>query len=73
MKIDFSEFENMIKDLFDPEFSFDSSVVESWSSMQSLIVVSAIDEHYDVLISHQELKKAKTIHQLHNILTNKLS
>lgn len=71
MKIDFLEFESMIKDLFDPEFSFDSSLVESWSSMQSLIVVSAIDEHYDVLISHQELKRAKTIHSLHSIVIKK--
>jgi acyl carrier protein len=69
----FSEFENMIKGLFEPDYPFDTSLIASWSSMQSLIIVSAIDEHYDVLLSHQELKSAKNIHELHNIITKKKS
>ncbi len=73
MEINFPEFENIIKDLFDPEISFDPSIVESWSSMQSLIVVSAIDEHYNVLLSHPDLKAAKTIQDLHSILLKKYS
>ena len=71
--MDFSEFENMIKGLFEPDYPFDTTIISSWSSMQSLIIVSAIDEHYDVLLSHQELKSANDIHELYNIITKKTS
>ena len=71
--IRFSDFEKMIKDLFDADYPFDVSLTESWSSMQSLIIVSAIDEHYDVLLSHQELKSSKNIQELHRVLIKKNS
>ncbi|MFT5780252.1 MAG: acyl carrier protein [Crocinitomicaceae bacterium] len=71
--ISFSEFDEMIKRLFESQSSVDTSSVESWSSMQSLIAVSAIDEHYDVLISHEELKRAKSLTDLHGILITKVS
>jgi len=69
----FPEFDEMIKELFSSQSTVDYSSVESWTSMQSLIAVSAIDEHYDVLISHEELKRAKSLSDLHFILVNKLS
>jgi acyl carrier protein len=73
MKVDFSEFSEMIQGLFDPQFNFDYTNVESWTSMQTLIVVSALDEHYDVLLSHEELKKAKKLEDLYAILLQKIS
>ena len=73
MEIGFSKFEKMIKDLFDDDYPFDISLLESWSSMQSLIIVGAIDEHYDVLLSHQELKSTKNIQGLYNIVLKKAS
>lgn len=73
MNPSFTEFEEMIKDLFDTQNSFDHTSVESWTSMQSLIAVSAIDEHYDVLISHDELKSARSLVELHAVLKHKLA
>ncbi len=72
MDSDFTSFSEMIQGLFDPQFTFDYSNVESWTSMQTLIVVSALDEHYDVLLSHEELKKAKKLEDLYAILLQKL-
>jgi hypothetical protein len=40
--------------------------------MQTLIVVSALDEHYDVLLSHEELKQAKKLEELYSILLQKI-
>ncbi|MDX2362354.1 MAG: hypothetical protein QNK23_16215 [Crocinitomicaceae bacterium] len=72
MEAGYENFSEMVQELFDPQFSFDHSNVESWTSMQSLIVVSAIDEHYDILLSHEELKQAKKLADLYSILTQKL-
>lgn len=70
--MEFSKFDQMIQELFDPTSSFDYKSLESWSSMQSLIVVSAIDEHYDVLITYDELKKIDTVEELHSLVVDKL-
>jgi acyl carrier protein len=72
MEKDFTVFSKMIQDLFDPQFSFDYLNVESWTSMQTLIVVSALDEHYDVLLSHEELKQVKKLEELYSILLQKI-
>lgn len=72
METDFKEFSAMIEELFEPQFNFDHRSLESWTSMQALIVVSAIDEHYGILLSHEELKQAKTLEELHEILKQKL-
>lgn len=72
METDFKEFSAMIEELFEPQFNFDHRNLESWTSMQALIVVSAIDEHYGILLSHEELKQAKSLEELHEILKKKL-
>ena len=72
MEKEFPEFNSMIKELFSPDYSSDYLWTESWSSMQSLIVVSAIDEHYDILITYDELKKINTVEELHSLVVDKL-
>lgn len=72
METDFKEFSALLEELFEPQFNFDHRNLESWTSMQALIVVSAIDEHYNVLISHEELKQAQSLEDLHEILQKKL-
>jgi acyl carrier protein len=72
METDFDKFSLMVEELFEPQFNFDHKNLESWTSMQSLIVVCAIDEHYQVLLSHEELKQAKNLEDLYSILTQKL-
>lgn len=72
MKAGFVEFSKMVQALFEPQFSFDYLNVKSWTSMQALIVVSAIDEHYDVLLSHEDLKQTKKLEDVYSILMGKL-
>lgn len=71
MEKKFSDFYLMIQELFEPDFSSDFHFTESWSSMQSLMVVSAIDEHYDILISYDELNKVDTLEELYKLIVVK--
>lgn len=41
--------------------------LEEWSSLQALIVIAAIDEHFGVTISEQEFRNAKSVNDLYEI------
>lgn len=60
-----------MKDAFAGSFASAYDKVQDWTSMQSLIVVSAIDEHYDVLMSHEELKNVMKLEELHQKVLQK--
>jgi acyl carrier protein len=38
--------------------------LEEWSSMQALIVIAAIDEHFGVTIAERDFREAKTVGDL---------
>lgn len=67
----FTFFQNALKDAFAGSFAAAFDKVQDWTSMQSLIVVSAIDEHYDVLMSHEELKNVMNLEELHQKVLQK--
>lgn len=69
----YSEFNALVKSLLDPKFTSDYESIDTWTSMQSLIVVSAIDEHYNVLISYEDLKEVKSLEDLYVIVMHKIS
>ena len=71
MKEDLDNFNALIKESIGPNFSHDYLSIDAWSSMQCLIIVSAIDEHYDVLISHEELKSSKKTDDLFEVIKQK--
>ena len=71
-KAEFSFFEDVIKEQFDGVYQKRYNLLREWSSMQSLIVVSAIDEHYDVLISQSELNSVETLAALHELVLKKI-
>lgn len=64
----FSFFKGLIQEQFEGSFASAFDKITEWTSMQSLIVVSTIDEHYDVLLSHEELKHVKTLEALHEMV-----
>lgn len=41
--------------------------LEEWSSMQALIVIAAIDEHFGVTIPEREFREAKTVGDLYQL------
>lgn len=69
---DFAFFESVIKELFIGVYAKRYNRLDEWSSMQSLIVVSAIDEHFDVILEHPEMKQANSLEELHEIVLQKI-
>lgn len=71
MNESYTEFSALVKGLLDPKFSSDYERIETWTSMQSLIVVSSIDEHYDLVVTYEELHACNTLKDLFEVLKNK--
>ena len=60
-------------DVFQSLFQVDAGLIQSntefreleeWSSMQALIVIAAIDEHFGVTIAERDFRDAKTVEDL---------
>ena len=45
--------------------------LEEWSSLSALGVIALADEEFDVELSGNEMKKANTIQELYDLLSNK--
>lgn len=73
MEKDYSQFKEIVSEALSNSRIHDVEDIRSWTSMQVLIVVSAIDEHFDVLISHEEMGGVTQFQELFNLVTNKLT
>ena len=71
MTQDFLDFCDFVKSQFSAHNVDQFESIENWSSMQSLIVVSAIDEKYDVLIAYDELASLTGLHALYSFIQTK--
>lgn len=45
--------------------------LDEWSSLSALGVIALADEEFDVELSGNEMKKANTIQELYDLLSNK--
>ena len=72
MNSSFSFFQTLIQEQFVGSFASAYDKIDEWTSMQSLIVVSTIDEHFDVLMSHEELKNVTSLEALHEKVLQKM-
>lgn len=63
------EFEEVKKGSISPSTSFRD--IEGWSSMHALILIALIDNHYDILLTGAELKNAKTIQDIYEIIQSR--
>jgi acyl carrier protein len=72
MNSSFSFFQKLIQEQFVGSFASAYDKIDEWTSMQSLIVVSTIDEHFDVLMSHEELKNVTSLEALHEKVLQKM-
>ncbi|GAB5539713.1 MAG: hypothetical protein Salg2KO_18160 [Salibacteraceae bacterium] len=73
MSIDSDEFLKLMRDQFDHEkdrITMDQPFrnLQDWSSLQALIVITTIDEAYDVTINEQELQNAQTFGDLFTLV-----
>ena len=53
-----------------PETAFRG--LDGWSSLIALMVITMIDEEYEVTITGDEMKKQNTIGELYNLVASKL-
>ncbi|MDA9121410.1 acyl carrier protein [Flavobacteriales bacterium] len=44
--------------------------LEEWSSMQALIVIATIDEHFGVTIPERDFRAAQTVSDLYQLIIN---
>jgi acyl carrier protein len=65
------EFEEVDKGTLLPESSIRD--IEGWSSMHALILIALVDNHYDILLTGEELKNALTIQDLFNAILKRKS
>lgn len=73
MNHDFATFKSQLDEAMNSSYHIDLENLRSWTSMQALIAVSAIDEHYDVLITHDELAAVSTLKELFALVQQKAS
>lgn len=71
MNADYPEFKSIIEGVLDAKFVVDLEKLRTWTSMQALIAVSAIDEHYNVLVSYEDLASVNTLEELHLLIISK--
>jgi acyl carrier protein len=45
--------------------------MEGWSSMHALILIALVDNHFDVLLTGEELRGLDTIQDLYDLLASK--
>lgn len=64
------QFEDIDINTLSPETSFRD--LDEWSSLIALSVLAMIDEEYDVQLKGEEMRNAKTVQQLFDLVQSKL-
>lgn len=67
----FDFFEGIIKEIFTGSFASVYDKIDDWTSIQRMNVVVVIDEHYDVLLEHKDLK-VDSLEDLHQKVLQKV-
>ena len=72
MSISIETFVTVIRDLFREDAEAMNAQtrfrdLEEWSSMQALLVIAAVDEHFGVTLPETEFRNANTIQDLFNV------
>ena len=64
-----AEFDETPIEAFAPETKFKD--LEEWSSLLALSVIAMVDEEYGVKIKGEDIRNAKTIEDLYNVVKSK--
>lgn len=65
-----NQFDDVDVDALTPDTAFRG--LDGWSSLVALMVITMIDEEYEVTITGDEMKKQNTISELYNLVASKL-
>ena len=77
--VDKEAFLNLIQNIFEAEVRTSISLytnlhqLSEWSSLQAMLLVSEIDNMYNIILSANEMKEANTIEKLFEKVIQKLS
>lgn len=63
------QFEDLPKGVLKPESEFRQ--VMSWNSINALIIIALIQTEYNVVIDAEDLRKAKTVKDLYQIVKSR--
>lgn len=65
------DFMDVMTEAFSPETEVKANTffreLEEWSSMQALIVIAAVDEHFEITLPEKEFRKAQSFDDLYNL------
>lgn len=64
-----AQFENTEESEFTPETVFRD--LDEWSSLLALSVIAMVDEEYDVQLKGDDMRSAKTIQELFDLVSSK--
>lgn len=71
MTLTLSDFIDAMASCFSPEATVEAGVqfreMEEWSSMQALIVIATVDEHFGVTLPEKDFRKAETFEDLYQL------
>jgi acyl carrier protein len=66
-----SDFIDVMSEAFSPNAQVEAGVrfreMEEWSSMQALIVIAAVDEHFEITLPEKDFRKAETFEDLYQL------
>lgn len=71
MDPELKEFHSFIKGQFSSYNIKDFEKIENWSSLQTLVVLSAIDEKYGILIPYEDLNQMKSLEDMYHFIQSK--
>lgn len=64
-----AQFDETDAAVFKPETEFKK--LEEWSSLMAMSIIAMIDEEYDVVIKGEDVRNAKTVEDLYEIMKAK--
>lgn len=64
------QFDELDANVLTPETEFKQ--LDDWNSLVALSVIAMIDEEYDVTIKGDDIRNAKTIEDLYNIVSERM-
>lgn len=66
--------ENEFEEIEAGTLSASSSIrdMDGWSSMHALLLIALVDNHYDILLTGEELKNITTINDLYQIILKRI-
>jgi acyl carrier protein len=61
-----NEFDELEKGTLTPSFSIRN--MDGWSSMHALLLIALVDNHYELLLTGEDLRSIQTVQELYDLI-----